>query len=97
MTAGACGLQHKAFLALAAGKFSAAVELFREALKLEPTNLAFATNMALSELYNGQLLKAVETLESVSPSFAPARVLPHVCCVTELLRFLLGRPCMTNA
>jgi Flp pilus assembly protein TadD len=74
LTAGACGLQHKAFLALAAGKFAAAVELFREALNLEPTNLAFATNMALSELYNGQLLKAVETLESVSPSVASARV-----------------------
>ena len=37
----------------------------REALALEPTNMACATNMALSELYNSQLLKAVDALEAV--------------------------------
>ena len=65
--AGACGLQHKAFLALASGQSSKAAELFREALKLDPTNIGCATNMALSELYNRQLPKAVEALETVRP------------------------------
>jgi Flp pilus assembly protein TadD len=39
--------------------------LYREALDLDPSNVACATNMALSELYNRQLAKAVEALESV--------------------------------
>ena len=74
--AGTCGLQHRAFLALASGQSSKAAELFQEALKLDPTNIGCATNMALSELYNRQLPKAVEALEIVQPFPCPDSLRP---------------------
>ncbi len=58
-------------MALASGQSSKAAELFQEALKLDPTNIGCATNMALSELYNRQLPKAVEALETVRPFPCP--------------------------
>ena len=64
--AGAWGLQHKGMIALAAGQCAEAATLFGDALKADPANMTCATNMALAELYNRQLPKAVEALESVS-------------------------------
>ena len=63
-------------MALASGQSSKAAELFQEALKLEPTNIGCATNMALSELYNRQLPKAVEALEIVQPFPCPDSLRP---------------------
>ena len=63
--AGAWGLQHKGMIALAAGQAAQAATLFGQALAADPGNMTCATNMALAELYNRQLPKAVEALESV--------------------------------
>ena len=96
--AGVCGLQHRAFVALASGQSAQAADLFREGLKLEPTNMACATNMALAELYNRQLPKAVEALESVRkcPSLHYAVLFAPSACLWCWPTSEIALPCLSN-
>ena len=59
---GVVGLEHKALVALVAGNNAEAVDLFREALSLQPDSVSCATNLALSQVkafcYDPQTLLA---------------------------------------
>ena len=76
---GVVGLEHKALVALVAGNNAEAVDLFREALSLQPDSVSCATNLALSQVAprESSLLR--------SPSHACSRC-ADLCCLPKRWR-----------
>nr|CAH8863268.1 unnamed protein product [Trichobilharzia regenti] len=85
-------------LCIAKGEYQEAKKLFVEVLRLDPTNVAAANNLAICGLYLGQLTESIEALEKLTTIGLTNQSLPLMPSIdnTQSRRFCLHDVMISN-